>query len=197
MRGFNFKKAVQALNYLASKNGGNINKMKAIKLIWLADRLHLRKYGRTITGDQYFAMINGPVPSATRDILESSVFLTDSASDYASEYISFIDRYNFRSIHEPIINVFSKTDLESLDLIHEYYNHLDHFSLSEFSHKFPEWIKYEVALKKGISSRFTIDLYDFFENKIETGELFQDEEEGLKLTKAIYEEQLNILQIVS
>ena len=96
MRGFNYKKSAQALNYLANKNGGTLNKMKAIKLIWLADRLNLRKYGRSITGDDYYALPNGPVPSATRDILESSDFLDDIASVYASEYITEIDKYNFK-----------------------------------------------------------------------------------------------------
>jgi len=48
MVGFNHKKAVQTLAYFAQKEGGVINKMKAFKLIWLSDRLHLRKYGRPI-----------------------------------------------------------------------------------------------------------------------------------------------------
>ena len=106
MRGFNYKKSVQALNILAFKNGGVINKMKAIKLIWLSDRLHLRKFGRTITGDDYYALPNGPVPSATRDILESSNFLDDVASDYAKEYITEIDKYNYTSVIKANTKVF-------------------------------------------------------------------------------------------
>ena len=99
MRGFNYKKAVQALNFFAKEDGGTINKMKSIKLIWLADRLHLRKYGRSITGDEYFALPNGPVPSATRDVLECNNFMDDIASDYASEYIIAHEKYNFKSTY--------------------------------------------------------------------------------------------------
>ena len=58
-----YKKATQALNFFALKKDGKINKMKAIKLIYLADRLHLRKYGRPIVGDIYWAMKLGPVGS--------------------------------------------------------------------------------------------------------------------------------------
>src|SRR5258708_1972783 len=143
MRGFNYKKAVQALNLLAINNGGILNKMKAIKLIWLADRLHLRKFGRSITGDEYYAMPNGPVPSGTRDVLEGTNFLDDMASDYASEYISAVDKYNFKSLSSPNLNVFSDTDIESLDIVFLKFGHFDHFALSDLSHFFPEWKKHE------------------------------------------------------
>ena len=42
MKAYNHKKAVQLINYLAVYNQGAINKMKALKLIWLVNRLHLR-----------------------------------------------------------------------------------------------------------------------------------------------------------
>lgn len=53
---FDYRKTTQALNFFAVKNGGHINKMRSIKLIYFADRFHLRKYGRPITNDEYFAM---------------------------------------------------------------------------------------------------------------------------------------------
>ncbi len=193
MRGFNYKKAVQALNFLANKNGGTLNKMKAIKLIWLADRLHLRKFGRTITGDEYFALPNGPVPSGTRDVLESSDFLDDTASDYASEYISAVDRYNFKTLSSPNLKVFSDTDIESLESIFTTFGQLDHFALSDLSHLFPEWKKHESALNKRLSSRFPINQADFFTNINEASGLFNDSEESLSVSKQIFDETSNLL----
>lgn len=193
MRGFNYKKSVQSLNYLANKNGGVLNKMKAIKLIWLADRLHIRKFGRSITGDEYYALPNGPVPSATRDILESSDFLDDTASDYASEYITAVDKYNFKSLVLPNLKVFSSTDLESLDTVYEKFGKLDHFGLSEISHHFPEWKKHESALNKRLSSRFAINQFDFFLNINEDSGLFNDSEESLNVSMQIFNENLKLL----
>ena len=46
---FDHEKATQAINFFARESGGQINKMKAIKLIYFAERYHLRKYGRPIT----------------------------------------------------------------------------------------------------------------------------------------------------
>ena len=73
---FAYKKATQALNFFAIENGGEIEKLHALKLIFFADRYHLRKYGRPITNDQYWAMRLGPVPSGTKDLFE-----LDSASN--------------------------------------------------------------------------------------------------------------------
>jgi len=196
MRGFNYKKAVQALNYLAQKSGGTINKMKAIKLVWLSDRLHLRKFGRSITGDEYYALQNGPVPSATRDVLESSDFLDDAASDYASDFIAAVDKYNYKSLTVSNLKVFSKTDLDVLDTVYNSFSHLNHFELSDFSHLFPEWKKYESALNNRLSSRFPINQFDFFLNLEEKSGLFNDSEEILEISKRIFEENSNLLTVL-
>ena len=72
---FDYQKATQSLTFFAEKEGGRIHKMKALKLVYLADRYHLRKYGRPITNDEYFAMPYGPVASGVKDIIEMSDFL--------------------------------------------------------------------------------------------------------------------------
>ena len=60
-----FEKTVQVLNWLARRNGGRIGKLRAMKLVFFADRYHLRKHGRMVTEDEYWAMKYGPVPSTT------------------------------------------------------------------------------------------------------------------------------------
>ncbi len=82
-----YKKATQALNFFAVKKDGRINKMKAIKLIFLADKLHLRKYGRPIVGDSYLAMKFGPVGSQTKNVAELSDRLPKEIATYARKYI--------------------------------------------------------------------------------------------------------------
>jgi hypothetical protein len=196
MRGFNYKKSVQALNLLANKSGGTLNKMKAIKLIWLADRLHLRNYGRSITGDVYYALPNGPVPSATRDVLENSNFLEDTATHYASEYISEIDKYNYRALIQGNYKVFSQSDIDTLEIIFDKFAHLDHFALSDLSHLFPEWKKHESALNKKLSSRYQIEPIDFFINIVEKSGLFVDSEDNLNLSKSIFEENSKVVSVL-
>ncbi len=60
-------KIVQALDYIVSAvPGGGCSKLILLKFIFLADRYHLRKFGRTITGDSYRAMTYGPVAQHVR-----------------------------------------------------------------------------------------------------------------------------------
>lgn len=196
MRGFNYKKSVQALNLLANRSGGMLNKMKAIKLIWLSDRLHLRKFGRSITGDEYYALPNGPIPSATRDILENSNFIEDTATDYASEYVSEVDKYTYKALAKGNYKVFSQSDIDVLETIFNSFGSLDHFDLSNLSHVFPEWKKHESALVKGLSSRFKIEPIDFFINMEEQSGLFVDSEDDLNISRYIFEENSRAASIL-
>ena len=186
MRGFNYKKAVQALNFFAYTNGNSLNKMKAIKLIWLSDRLHLRKYGRTITGDIYFALPHGPVPSTTKDILCLNSFtLSEDEFMYIDEYLSVVLKYDYKSIKEPNNNVFSKTDLMVLNDIFDYYGKYDHYELRDISHKFPEWKRWEKKLGSN-NSRFKMDYADFFKDAELIAPIFEESAEELQLIKSIF-----------
>jgi uncharacterized phage-associated protein len=48
-------KIVQVIAYLLQKEG-QMDYLKIIKLIFFADKLHIKKYGRLITDDSYYAM---------------------------------------------------------------------------------------------------------------------------------------------
>src|ERR1700681_3309737 len=84
---FSHRKATQALNFFANRAGGSINKMKVLKLVYFADRYHLRKYGRPVVGDEYVAMNYGPVASGTKDLAEMSYFLGEEEESYAKRFI--------------------------------------------------------------------------------------------------------------
>ena len=183
---FKFKKSVQALNYFAKKEGGKINLMKAVKLVWLSDRVHLRIYGRSITNDQYLAMKHGLVPSGTKDIISKSQFFEREIIDYVNQFISDVEDYNFTSLSEIDKSVFSKTDLKILEQIYSYYGDKDQYQLSEYSHHFPEWLRFESNLKDGLGKRFNVVENDFFENGDIVDEPFSQDEELLTLSKEHY-----------
>jgi hypothetical protein len=69
----NYKKILEAILYLineADRCGLYVTEFDIDKSMFLADVKHLNEYGRPITFDNYVAMVHGPVPSATRDILQ-------------------------------------------------------------------------------------------------------------------------------
>lgn len=186
MVGFNHKKAVYTLGYFAEKEGGVINKMKAFKLIWLSDRLHLRMHGRPILNDVYFALPKGPVPSSTKDLADNSDYLADNERELREQILENIGRYDIKTKTEIPKKVFSDSDLEVMGLVYNSFGNLDGFMLSELSHEYPEWKKFEKSLQMGLYSRFEMNYQDFFEDNENAHPLFKQDEELLELNKEVF-----------
>jgi len=159
---FNYRKATQVLDYFAEKSDGTINRMKALKLVYFADKYHLRKYGRLITNDTYFAMDNGPVASGAKDLAEESDFTSREAQNYASSYIGASGRYDYLAKRPTDRTELSSSDLEALDYAWDKFGHLDERGIVDLTHKYPDWYKHELALS--LSGRAQMDLDDFFDD---------------------------------
>lgn len=160
---FSYRKTTQAFTYFAQQAGGQINKMKALKLIYFADRYHLRTYGRPITNDTYFAMKFGPVASACRNLL-SNEEAKDAETTYVDEHLRVVGQYDYSCIKNMDEKVFSSSDREALAFAWEHYAALDQFSLAEETHRFPEWKKHEAALTSEHTSRRHMPYTDFLQN---------------------------------
>lgn len=180
---FDYRKATQILNLFALQEGGQINKMKALKLIHLSDRYHLRKYGRLITNDTYFAMKNGAVASATKDIAECNNYSDQKQKDYTTCFIACSsDRRLIMSKKETDSTVFSDSDLEVITYIWDKFGHLNQFELRDITHHYPEWAKNEKILKQ--RTRIPMDLNDFFEDStVDVDKCYELSEEDRKIRR--------------
>lgn len=182
------RKIVQALAYLANcQPDKTLDNMKAYKLLWLADRYHLRQTGRTITGDSYYAMPFGIVPSDAKCLLENEKTKLKEPKGYKNKYL-ILDNHRFKAIAEPDLKEFSISDLEALDKVLAVYNKYDALQLSDISHKFPEWTFYkELIDNKDAKNSYKIDFDHFFEEAPEgERQLFDDSHELLELTQELY-----------
>ena len=182
-------KLIQALAYLADKQPNKtIDNMKAYKLLWLADRYHLRRTGRTITGDSYYAMPHGIVPSDAKCLLEGEKTKLKSSRTYLNQFIFTDGNHEYKVIKQPDLKMFSDSDQDAIDIILKRYNKYNAKQLSELSHKFPEWLFYEDLLKdKSSKNSYKIDLDHFFEDAPkEAKTLFNENREMLELTKELY-----------
>jgi uncharacterized phage-associated protein len=172
---------VQSLNYLARKFDGNtLNKMKAYKLLWLAERYHLRQYGRTITGDEYYAAPHGLIPTTGKDILDGNKY------HQKRNEVFIASEYDYTSIKDVNIDVFSDSDIEVLNLIVNQFGKYNQYELSDISHEFPEWKKYEKEIKASGKKSYRIDFEDFFLNHDEESKLFIDDEAYLLESKELF-----------
>lgn len=112
---FDWRVAVEAILYLANKSK-TPTFHHVFKLLYLADRCHLARYGRLIYGDRYIAMKHGPVPSSTYDILKSlrgeSFF---AVSDSIASSLAVWNEYHIRALRSANLEWLSDSDIECLE----------------------------------------------------------------------------------
>ena len=167
--------------------------MKAYKLLWLADRYHVRHHGRTVSGDTYYALPHGIVPSNAKYFLENKPTKLEVPKDYKDSYISIAGEHSYKAIKEPDLSEFSKSDIEALDRVLDSYNHLSPIRLSQLSHKYPEWKYYEKVIQdKDHGSAYPVNMLHFFEPAPDADKsgVFTESQELIELSKEVYR-QLN------
>ena len=158
---FAYKKAAQAINYFAIQNGGEIDKLHALKLVYFADRFHLRKYGRPITNDQYWAMQFGPVASGVKELFELDSLSHDERHYTDRLLTKGIKEYSVRSIAVVDTAVFSKSDREALQFAWVTFGKSP--KIVEKTHLYPEWKRHEAAIAGGCT-RVPMDYLDFLDD---------------------------------
>lgn len=155
-----YKKTIQALNHIAEKEGGKVNYMKALKLLYFAERLHLREYGRLITDDELVAMKNGTLGSQAKDIVTKSEFLPHVVYKYAEDKL-IKNGYDIEANY-PEKDELSKSDIECIDKVVDILGNKDQYELAKLTHKLPEYKRYEFAINKGGVKVVSIDASDLF-----------------------------------
>jgi len=194
MNSFNYKKAVQALLFFSlHEKNKSINKVKAIKLLFFAERFHVRKFGRMITNDSFWAMKMGPVPSGAKNLIDKSEYMHENGKDYFSFYLSKTDS-NFITARQPFNDeVFSESDIEALQFAWDKFGHLSYSEIVSVSHKYPEWFKYSSKIEKGKQGREKIHLTDFLDNPAENIEMCYDlTEEDKEAARELINESMEV-----
>src|SRR5271170_4198962 len=84
---FNIRKATEAASLFIKMEGGRLNVMKLVKLVYLLDRLSIAKRGIPVVGGVYYSMRNGPVTSELLEIINAGRLADDSDSSW-EQFIS-------------------------------------------------------------------------------------------------------------
>ena len=138
-------KIVELLLYLAYVRPG-ADKYQAVKFFYLADREHLRRFGRPITFEDYYALWYGPVASNTLDFLNENHLALRSAGIRALPFRTERGTIRTKSgrdtdtvfIREPDrkvnFDLFSKSDLQVFDEVISKYGNASFDELYEETH---------------------------------------------------------------
>lgn len=111
---FQSEKAIEAICYIAEK--APIKDVYHVcKIQYYADLQHFLDYGRSICGDRYIAMRNGPVPSGTYDLIKD---VRDDrptpAKDHAAATFS-VQGHLVKALRKTSEDILSESDIECLD----------------------------------------------------------------------------------
>jgi uncharacterized phage-associated protein len=123
---FDESKATEAAAFLLSRSDQTMNYMKLIKLLYLADREALIRWGRPISTDRYVSMKHGPVLSNGS---WSSLISNPSGYDVSLA----------REISEEDFEELSVAERKLLDEIWGKYGALDEWDLVDLLHDVGEW----------------------------------------------------------
>lgn len=190
------KKILQALYYIQqhapASNKSRSSYMFLLKILYFADRYHLRRYGFLASSDKYYAMKLGPVASATYDILRGKAPpATNSEEEALLNNVVSIDEYSVE-IKPQETDELSESFIEALQFSISEFGKYGQFELSDMTHDFPEWKRFEKGLEAKEEKEYAIILADFFENPKETDNLkkykkknpYTEDDEFLDLMKA-------------
>jgi uncharacterized phage-associated protein len=157
----NLSVITQAIYYLLKALGPS-DKLKLVKLIYLADKIHLIKFNRTITEDQYWALRKGPAGSMVADVLGFNPIVLEE------EEIEFIKGY-FQpgsTLNQIVpgsggsLDSLSKSDKVVLDFVLKTFGHMHQNPLVDLVHRFPEWAVHESFFSANPKGRKVINEVD-------------------------------------
>jgi uncharacterized phage-associated protein len=133
-------KATEAAAFLLSRSGQAMNYMKLIKLLYLADREALIRWGWPISTDRYVSMKHGPVLSNVLDLINFGS-LSEKTGSWSS-LISNPSGYDVsleREISEEDFEELSVAERKLLEEIWGKYGGLDEWELVDLLHDVGEW----------------------------------------------------------
>jgi len=139
---FDESKAVETLVYIASA-WPKITPFYLSKVLFIADRDHLRRYGRPVTGDIYIAMDNGPVPSRIYDIINGALdfFGNPAAIDTALTIKQQGKYHRVTARRRANTDLLSETDVAAIDNSIQFCKGKSFGELSSLTHQEPAWLK--------------------------------------------------------
>ncbi|MGH2376430.1 MAG: Panacea domain-containing protein, partial [bacterium] len=140
---FNPDKVVDALDYVLQRVGPS-TRMKTVKLLYMADRYHVVRYGTPVLGDVYYRLPWGPIPSRSLDMLESAADVAANdpeapPDDFSARLLARIAvdkpeskyaEYRSREERQRAPDYLSQSEIEALDAVIKKYGDWSAVALS-------------------------------------------------------------------
>ena len=129
---FDDRKAGQVAAFFVDAEGGRMDVIKLVKLIYLADREFMNRYGLPITFDRMVSMPHGPVNSQTYECIKGAV---DCAG--WEEWIA--DREDHavlvrKSVSRDALDELSDAEIETLQAVWQRFGTMKKWEIRDWTH---------------------------------------------------------------
>lgn len=187
---FDFEATKAALLCLALKDLPHFDKYRASKLLFLADREHLLRFGRPITGDSYSALPYGPTPNRVLGLLnglekvalEGDAPLNDEVAELARLFDVAKDEYaTYHAKSQPDADALSKSDLRVLDHVVEEHGRKTFNELMDLTHSMRAYTN--VWRNDEVRKKYPMAFEDFFAEDPDKAEFLKEIEENQQLRR--------------
>lgn len=139
---FDEQKVAQAAAFFVKQGNGRMPILKLMKLLYLADRESIQRYGLPISGDEYASWKHGPVLAETYSLMTGNSESSETGWEY---WIS--DRENhevalMREASREALRDLSNADIGVLESVWNTFGHMTRWEIRDYTHDknhVPEW----------------------------------------------------------
>lgn len=139
---FNEHKSAQIAAWFLDQSNGQMPHLKLMKLMYLAERESMRRYGFPMTGDRFVSMPHGPVLSYTLSHIDGYMKSCEGGwdswiSDKANHQVALAHRVDVEDLDE-----LSPADIEVLQNTWQEFGWMDQWQIRDYTHdpdNVPEW----------------------------------------------------------
>jgi uncharacterized phage-associated protein len=137
---FNVRKAAQVAAFFAKQEGGSINVLKVVKLIYLANRRAMDKLDFPLLNDNLVSMDHGPVNSLTYDYINGSQLDRDKWEEFVTDRSAYSIGLVKPSLTIDDLDELSAVEIEILIDTWKEFGHFDKWRIRDYAHDHcPEW----------------------------------------------------------
>jgi uncharacterized phage-associated protein len=178
---FETLKTVQAAAVLLKAAGGQMTRLRLVKLLYIADRESIAETLRPITGDDVVAMDHGPVLSLTYKLIRREAGPKNVTWD---KYIAQKGSRDHVLVNDPGDGSLSEYEITKLRAVSAMRRGMTDYQIADETHKFPEWIKNQPpeGSKEEISLHDVLDALGMAEYE---AKLRQEEQEEVDFEAAM------------
>lgn len=144
-RHFDEERALALAALFLRRRGGEMKHLKLVKLMYLADREALKRWGHSITGDRYVSMKYGPVLSTVLDLIHEEA---PGATSAWGRHIVESAPHTVKLVEEFPSDSLSQAEEELAEEIFREYGKMNRWKLVDLTHGFPEFKKPDECTKR-------------------------------------------------